>query len=161
VLDRPQPAWVRRRFTAAHFDRARLVAEGHEHMGLTRFTGVEVVDCGPGWAVERLRIRPDLMNEMSVMHGGMVGYLADDAMGFAAFTLLTPEQNCLTVEYKINFLAPVTGDWLIARGQVVRAGRTMLVLECELAAETAGKEKLVAASLGTFMIIANPAVRKG
>jgi len=157
VSDRPQPAWVRRRFTAAHFDFDRLVEEGHEHIGLTRFTGVEVVDCGPGWAIERLAIRPDLMNEMHVMHGGILGYLADDAMGFSVFTLLKPEQNCVTVEYKINYLAPTVGDWLVARAQVVRAGRTIIVSECELFAQTKGEDKAVAFSVGTFMVIANPA----
>lgn len=66
------------------------------------------------------------------VHGGVVGMIADAAAGFAAMTMTPAGASVLTVEYKLNFLAPADGEKLIARGQVVRQGRTLIVTKAEV-----------------------------
>jgi uncharacterized protein (TIGR00369 family) len=66
------------------------------------------------------------------VHGGVIGMIADAAAGFAAMTMTPAGASVLTVEYKLNFLAPADGEKLIARGQVVRQGRTLIVTKAEV-----------------------------
>lgn len=66
------------------------------------------------------------------VHGGVVGMIADSAGGYAAMTLVPEDASVLTVEYKINLLAPADGDTLIARGQVIRPGRTLIITQVEV-----------------------------
>ena len=66
------------------------------------------------------------------VHGGVVGMIADSSGGYAAMTLLPAEATVLTVEYKLNLVAPADGDLLIARGEVVRPGRTLIITRAEV-----------------------------
>ena len=68
--------------------------------------------------------------------------IADSAAGYAAMTLVPANASVLTVEYKMNLLAPADGEKLIARGQVLRSGRTLIVTKAEVFAVKAGKETL-------------------
>ena len=75
------------------------------------------------------------------MHAGVVAAIADSAAGYAALSLMPAGSEVLTVEYKLNLLAPAEGDLLIARGRVLRAGRTLTVCEADgrRRARTAGE----------------------
>ncbi len=86
-------------------------------------------------------------------HGGVIGTLADAAGGYAANTLLMPERECLTAEYKINFIAPGIGDTLIARGKVLKSGKTLVVSSAEVFAVKDGVEKLCAIMQQTLFVI--------
>ncbi|MFZ6846192.1 PaaI family thioesterase [Undibacterium sp. RuTC16W] len=86
-------------------------------------------------------------------HGGVMGALADAAGGYAANTLLMPVSECLTAEYKINIMSPGIGDTLIARGKVVKAGKTLVVSSAELFVVSLGKEKLCAVMQQTLFVI--------
>jgi uncharacterized protein (TIGR00369 family) len=66
------------------------------------------------------------------VHGNVVGMIADSAAGYAAMTIAAATASVLTVEYKINLVAPADGEKLIARGQVVRAGRTLIVTKADV-----------------------------
>lgn len=74
------------------------------------------------------------------VHGGVVGMIADSAAGYAAMTTVAADASVLTVEYKMNLIAPADGEKLIARGKVVRAGRTLIVTQGEVFAVREGKE---------------------
>ena len=74
------------------------------------------------------------------IHGGVVGMIADSAGGYAAMTLSSEDASVLTVEYKMNLLAPADGDKLIARGQVIRPGRTLIVTQVDVYAVQGTKE---------------------
>ncbi len=87
------------------------------------------------------------------VHGGVVGMIADSAAGYAAMTTVPAEVSVLTVEYKMNLIAPADGEKLIARGQVVRAGRTLIVTQGEVFAVKDGQEKLVALMQQTIMCV--------
>ena len=86
-------------------------------------------------------------------HGGVIGTVADAAGGYAANTLLMPNSECLTAEYKINIIAPGIGDTLIARGKVLKAGRTLVVSSADVFAVKDGVEKLCAIMQQTLFVI--------
>lgn len=87
------------------------------------------------------------------VHGGVVGMIADSAAGYAAMTTVPPSASVLTVEYKMNLMAPADGDKLIARGKVVRAGRTLVVTQAEVFAVRDGKETQCALMQQTIMVM--------
>ena len=87
------------------------------------------------------------------VHGGVVGMIADSAAGYAAMTLVSASASVLTVEYKMNLVAPADGEKLIARGKVVRPGRTLVVTQAEVFAVKDGKEKLCALMQQTIMVM--------
>lgn len=87
------------------------------------------------------------------VHGGVVGMIADSAAGYAAMTMVPASASVLTVEFKMNLMAPADGEKLIARGMVVRAGRTLIVTQAEVFAVEDGKETLCALMQQTIMVM--------
>jgi uncharacterized protein (TIGR00369 family) len=87
------------------------------------------------------------------IHGGVVGMIADSAAGYAAMTVAPPGTSVLTVEYKMNLLAPADGERLLARGVVVRPGRTLIVTRAEVFAIKGDKETLCALMQQTIMVM--------
>jgi uncharacterized protein (TIGR00369 family) len=88
----------------------------------------------PGYVEVQLPFRDDLTQQKGYVHGGILGMIADTACGYSAFSLMPPGCSLVTVEYKINILAPARGS-LVARGQVVKPGRTLSVTRAEVYAE--------------------------
>ena len=86
----------------------------------------------------------------------MIGTLADVASGYAAFSLLPPGFTNVTVEFKLNLLVPAQGERLIARGSVLKAGRTLTVCRSDEFAVSGGGESLSATALATFMALQQP-----
>lgn len=113
--------------------------------------GATLVSVGPGSVEIMLDHRDELTQQHGFFHGGVIGTLADNACGYAAFSLMAAEDSVLTVEYKMNLLAPGKGERLIARGTVVRPGRTITTSEAKVFSIIGGTEKLVATALGTLM----------
>ncbi len=87
------------------------------------------------------------------VHGGVVGMIADTAGGYAAMTVAPEGASVMSVEYKLNLLAPADGDSLIARGRVIKAGRTLVVSQAEVFAIRAGQETLCALMQQTIMVM--------
>ena len=87
------------------------------------------------------------------VHGGVVGALADSACGFAALTIAAPDSGVLTTEFKCNFLAPSVGEKLIARGSIIKAGRTLTLTEARIYGVAEGKERLCAHMTATIMTV--------
>ena len=88
----------------------------------------------PGAVEIALPYRDDITQQKGFIHGGIIGMIADTACGYAAFSLMPADCSLVTVEYKINILAPATGS-LVARGEVVKAGRTLTVARAEVYAQ--------------------------
>lgn len=87
------------------------------------------------------------------VHGGVVGMIADSAGGYAAMTCTPLGASVLSVEYKLNFLAPAKGESLLARGSVVRQGRSLIVTQAEVFAMEEGKYTLCALMQQTIMVM--------
>ena len=87
------------------------------------------------------------------VHGGVVAMIADSAAGYAAMTMVPASASVLSVEFKMNLVAPADGEDLIARGQVVRPGRTLIVTKAEVFAVKGGQETLCALMQQTIMVM--------
>ncbi|OLC39568.1 MAG: hypothetical protein AUH81_01255, partial [Candidatus Rokubacteria bacterium 13_1_40CM_4_69_5] len=87
------------------------------------------------------------------IHGGIVASIVDTACGYAALTLAPADAEVLTVEFKINFIAPAEGERLFARGRVAKPGRTLSICAGDVVAVKDGTEKLVATMLATIMMV--------
>jgi uncharacterized protein (TIGR00369 family) len=96
-----------------------------------RLIGGRLARIGPGVADVALDYRDDLTQQKGYVHGGIVGMIADSACGYAAYSLMPAASSLVTVEYKINILAPARRG-LVARGEVVRAGRTLTVAKADV-----------------------------
>ena len=104
----------------------------------------------PGHVEVALPWREDLTQQKGFVHGGIIGMFADTACGYAAYSLMPADSSLVTVEYKINILAPARGA-LVARGKVIRPGRTLTVTRGEVYAEDG---KHVASMQQTLMMLA-------
>jgi uncharacterized protein (TIGR00369 family) len=113
--------------------------------------GAELGAIGPGTVEIVLPLRPALAQQHGYAHAGATWAIADSAAGYAAQTLMAAEDGVLTVELKINLLAPARGERLVARGRVERAGRRLTVARSDVVAVADGVETPVALALGTFM----------
>jgi uncharacterized protein (TIGR00369 family) len=115
--------------------------------------GATMTRVEPGRCAIELPVRDDLTQQHRFVHGGVVGMIADSAGGYAAFTLMPPDAGVLTVEFKVNMLAPAKGERLIARGEVLRPGRTLSIVRADVWALEAGRETLIAAMQQTLMVM--------
>jgi len=115
--------------------------------------GALVDDVAPGRVTLRLPFRDDLTQQHGFLHAGTIAALADSACGYAALSMMPPEADVLSVEFKINMLAPATGEAIVARATVIRPGRTIMVCRADVHAIAGGSEKLVAAMQGTMMVV--------
>ena len=96
--------------------------------------GATLATVEPGAVQIALPFRDDLTQQKGFVHGGIIGMIADTACGYAAFSLMPADCSLVTVEYKINILAPATGS-LVAKGEVIKAGRTLTIARAEVYAE--------------------------
>jgi uncharacterized protein (TIGR00369 family) len=96
--------------------------------------GASLTVVEPGYTEIALPFRPDLTQQKGFVHGGIIGMIADTACGYAAYSLMPASASLVTAEYKINILAPAKRS-LIARGKVVKAGRTLTVARAEVYAD--------------------------
>ena len=130
---------------------AERVRDSFGRQGVMALLGAELARVEPGECEIRLPYRPELSQQHGYFHGGIIGTIADSAGGYAAFTLMPADASVLTVEYKVNLLAPGAGELLIARGRVVKPGRTLIVAAVDAMAVKAGRETLCATLLQTLM----------
>lgn len=130
---------------------AERVRDSFGRQGVMALLGAELARVEPGECEIHLPYRPELSQQHGYFHGGIIGTIADSAGGYAAFTLMPADASVLTVEYKVNLLAPGDGELLIARGRVVKPGRTLIVAAVDAMAVKAGRETLCATLLQTLM----------
>jgi uncharacterized protein (TIGR00369 family) len=95
----------------------------------------------------------ELTQQNGFIHAGISSTILDSACGYAAFSLMPVEAQVLTIEFKINLLAPAAGEKFRAIGTVRKPGRSVFVAESELYASSDGSDKLVATMVGTLMAI--------
>jgi len=115
----------------------------------------------PGEVDIELPFRADLTQQNGFIHAGMLSAVLDSACGYAAFTFMPADADVLSIEFKVNLLAPAHGERIIARGRVVRAGRTISVCTADAFAVRDGREHHVATMTGTMMTMLPRATAAG
>jgi uncharacterized protein (TIGR00369 family) len=129
-----------------------LLQRGREVLalqGFSRLLGSELDAFEPGLAQLSLAVGPQLLQQHGFVHGGVLSYLADNALTYAGGSVLGTD--VVTAEYKINYLRPAAGgDRLVALASVVGSGKTQAVCRCDVFIEEAGERKLCAAAQGTI-----------
>lgn len=115
--------------------------------------GIEWVEAAPGAVTLRAPISPPVRQHHGYAHAALAFAAGDTAAGLSAQTLMAPHEGVLTVEMKINLLAPAQGEALIARGRVERAGRRLTVVRADVSAVDGGEERPVAVLLGTMAVM--------
>jgi uncharacterized protein (TIGR00369 family) len=130
------------------------VRDSFERQGLMKHLGAQLSELRPGHCEIRVPFRDELSQQHGYFHAGVTGAIADSAAGYAAFSLMPPGCSVLSVEYKLNLLAPAQGQLLIARAQVIRSGRTLTVARADVFVVKDGVEDLCATFLSTIMVLA-------
>jgi uncharacterized protein (TIGR00369 family) len=124
--------------------------------GLMTNIGARLTSILPGEVEIEVAWREDITQQQGFVHGAVVAAIVDTACGYASFTLMPAGVEVVTVEFKINFIAPAVGDKMIARGRVTKAGKTLTVCSGDAFAVKDSKEKLVATLQATMMTVAKP-----
>jgi uncharacterized protein (TIGR00369 family) len=114
--------------------------------------GVAIAFIAPGEVHLTLPFGAQLCKQNGFMHAGAIASVADSANGYAASTLAAPDTDVLAVEFKINFLAPARGPGFLARGRVLRPGRTLTVCQADVFTTGAAAQTLVATMLSTIIV---------
>ncbi len=115
--------------------------------------GAQLTRVEPGAVIIELPFREDLTQQHGFLHAGIVTTILDSACGYAAFSLMPADVAVLTVEYKVNLLAPAKGQRMVAQARVLRAGRTLTVCAGDVLARTGQGDKVVATMLATLMAV--------
>ncbi|HEY8424418.1 MAG TPA: PaaI family thioesterase [Limnochordales bacterium] len=126
--------------------------------GFSRRLGIERIRAEEGHSELRLAIGPDHLNELGIVHGGVLMTLADEAIGMAAFTSVPPGTAVVTAELHVHFLMPARRGTLVARGHVWRAGRRLVTGEAVIELHDGHHPpEVVARATGTWATV-TPAV---
>lgn len=134
----------------SHVDRVRLSFDKQRVM---QTIGATLSHVASGEVHITLPVRPDLTQQHGYLHAGVLATIADSACGYAALSIMPEDAAVLSIEFKINMLAPAIGTRVTARAKVIKPGRTIVVCGAEVYAERDGAEKLVATMTGTMMVV--------
>lgn len=123
--------------------------------------GARLAVVEPGFVEIHLPHKTEITQQHGYIHGGVVGMIADSAAGYAANTLTPSDTSVLTVEYKLNLVAPADGQRLVARGEVIKPGRTLIITRAEVFAIRDERWTLCAIMQQTIMAMQGKSERGG
>ena len=116
--------------------------------------GAQLSRVDPGVIEITLPYRADLAQQHGYLHAGIVTTIADSACGYAAYSLMPPDSEVLSVEFKVNLLRPAKGEEFVAVAEVIKAGKTLTVVRADVfAVDNEGERQLVATMLGTMICL--------
>lgn len=127
------------------------VAESFSRQKFMQFIQAELVCVEPGYCEIQIPYQESLTQQHGFFHAGIISTIADNAAGYASFSLMEQESSILTVEFKLNIVAPGDGDLLIGKAQVLKNGRTLTICRSDVFIVKNGEEKLCAASQATLI----------
>ena len=134
---------------------ATRVRESFDRQKAMQLIGARLAAIAPGACTIELPYREDLTQQHGYIHAGIVGAIVDSAGGYAGFTLFPVGASVLTVEYKLNLIAPAAGERLIAEASVVKPGRTLAITRGEVYAERGESRTLCAIMQQTLIVLAD------
>jgi uncharacterized protein (TIGR00369 family) len=129
------------------------VTQSFGKQGLMTTLGATLGKVAPGAVEIVLRPSPAISQQHGFVHAGAVSAIADSAAGYSALSLMPEGAGVLTTEFKINLVAPAVGERIVARGRVVKPGRTLTLTQSEVFAISNGQEKLIALLTATMMTL--------
>jgi uncharacterized protein (TIGR00369 family) len=141
------------RFTASDPQYESRIRDSFARQGLMKHLGAELAELGPGRVTIQVPFRAVMTQQHGYFHAGVSGAIADSACGYSAYTLMPADSSVLTVEYKMNLLAPADGENLIARARVLRSGKTLKICAADVYAQKNGQEVHCATMLATIMCL--------
>ncbi|HKV63469.1 MAG TPA: PaaI family thioesterase [Candidatus Acidoferrum sp.] len=147
------------RFAAVDAEYESRVRESFSRQGLMKHLGAELAALGAGQAEIHVPFRMEVTQQHGYFHAGVSGTIADSACGYAAYTLMPADSSVLTVEYKLNLLAPADGEKLVARARVLRSGKTLKICAADVYVLKSGAEIHCATMLATIMCLAGKSDR--
>lgn len=140
-------------FDAIDPDFAARVRDSFARQRFMATIGASLSSVEPGHCEIELPYDDGVTQQHGFFHGGVIGTIADNAAGYAAFSLMPADSSVLTVEFKLNLLAPSRGDRLVARADVLRPGRTLTVAQVHVFACDGPDETLCATALETLICL--------
>lgn len=148
------PAFIPATFSPKDPGFAERVRDSFQRQTVMALIGARLGRVEPGEVEIELPFRADLCQQHGFFHAGITSTIADSAAGYAGYSLFPADASVLTVEFKINLLAPADGDLLRAVGRVVKPGRTLTITEAEVSVVKNGAEKTCARMSQTLMCLA-------
>jgi uncharacterized protein (TIGR00369 family) len=142
------------RFASPDPDWEAKIRDSFARQGAMATVGARLVHLEPGHCHIAVDYADAIAQQHGYVHGGVVGMIADSAGGYAGFSMMPPGSSVLTVEYKMNLLAPADGQTILAKGRVLKPGRTLVVTQADVFAIRDGQPKLCATMLQTLMAMA-------
>ena len=109
----------------------------------------------PGKVSIKLKYSSKITQQHGFVHAGIVSTVIDSACGYAALSLMPEDAGVLSIEFKVNLLAPAKGDYFVASGFVRKPGKNIIFTEGELMAYEGNEEKLIATMVATMMCVTN------
>ena len=140
-------------FTNLDPDYEARVRDSFARQNFMSLISASLTHVAPGEVDIELRYRPDLTQQHGFFHGGVTGSIADGAGGYAGYTLFPAGSSVLTVEFKINLIAPAKGDRLRAQGRVIKSGRTLTFCDLAVFAIAGDQETLCATGQQTLICL--------
>ena len=137
----PDPAWETK------------VRDSFDRQGYMRYLDARLTRVEPGLVEIAVAFRPELTQQHGFFHAGVSSSIADTAGGYAGFSLFPARSSVLTVEFKINLIAPAQGESLRARAQVIKPGRTLAICDLKVFAISGDREVLCATGLQTLICL--------
>lgn len=141
------------RFTPSTPDFEYRVRSSFSQQSVMNLIGAKIVKVVPGEVDIQIPFRKDLTQQHGFLHAGIITTIVDSACGYAALSLMPTDASVLTVEFKVNFLSPAKGEWFIAKGKVVKPGRTITVCSGEVFTLGAEEPKLIATMTATMLML--------
>lgn len=137
---------------AANPSFAQEVESSFARQSIMKLIGARLSLIEPGVIEITLPYRADLTQQHGFLHAGVVTTIADSACGYAAYSLMPPGSEVLSVEFKVNLLRPAQGESFVARAEVIKAGRTLTVVRANVfGIAQSGNRELVATMQGTMI----------
>ena len=127
------------------------IRDSFDRQGMLVTLGAALTRVAPGIVEIEVPVRPEVSQQQGYAHGALAIAIGDSAAGYAAVTLLDSESDVVTSEMSIHYLAPGTGDRLVARGSVLKPGKRMLVTQADIFAVLDGGERHIARMAGTMI----------
>lgn len=129
------------------------VRSSFEAQAFMTYLGAAMTHLAPGAVDLELTLREELTQQHGFFHAGATSSIADSAAGYAALTLFSPDAGVLTTEYKINLLNPARQPVLVARGRVLKPGRTLTIARADVYGLDDAAQVHVATGLFTLMSV--------